>query len=174
MVTPPATGSLLGYARNSILGAVSGNGSTIQEILQNSTPGFAFLQAFFKNWLKLDISTIAAILTIFGTISGGVKDLQGLALKLYWWFTKFFSSSISVASNDRLNREIVNWLGAQVLENQGTRILTARSDQMQTDAWRRRGPGQLPPVRIYSTAFALSFSTPFPLFCSDNFTATED
>ena len=104
--------------------------SAFQRLLEHSTPGFAFLGTFFKAWLKLDVTTIAAGLTIFGTITGAFRDLQGLALKIYWWFTKFFTAAISVASNDRLNKEILNWIATVVLTRQGTRILTAKTEVM--------------------------------------------
>jgi chaperone BCS1 len=129
---------LLALARTSLIGAATGTGQSISDILESSTPGFGFLQAFFATWLKLDITTLAAALTIFGTISGALKDLQGVAFKIYWWITKFFTASISISSSDRLNREILNWLGAQVLERQATRILTARTETIHTDAWHPR------------------------------------
>ena len=79
---------------------------------------------------------MASMLTIYATLSGGLNDLKKAIFKIYWWFTKFFTSSISVASCDRLNREILNWLGAQVLSRQGTRILTARTENAsQSDAF---------------------------------------
>lgn len=129
---------ILELAQTSVLGAAAGAGQSIQDVLDGSLPGFGFFQAFFKTWLKIDITTLAAALTIFGTISGAVKDLQGIAMKIYWWFTRFFTASISIASSDRLNREILNWIGAQVIERQGTRILTARTEAVQTDAYSRR------------------------------------
>jgi chaperone BCS1 len=116
------------------LGASAGS-----SLVQHSAPGFEFLQSFFATWLKLDITQLAAALTIFSTISSAGSTLQALSLKLYWYFTKFFTASISIASSDRLNREILNWLGAQVLEKQATRVLTARTETIQTDAyWRPR------------------------------------
>lgn len=123
----------LGFSRRSPSEAANGAGS-IQHILQNPVTGFPFLAKFFKTWLKLDIATLAAILTIIGTISGGLTALQGLGLKIYWWFTKFFTASISIASSDRLNREILNWIGSEVLQKRGTRILTARTEVVLSDA----------------------------------------
>ncbi|KAL3426893.1 mitochondrial chaperone bcs1 [Phlyctema vagabunda] len=125
---------LLDAAKSSLLGDGSGT-SSIQDFLEHSAPGFGFLQNFFSTWLKIDLTTLAAALTIMGTISGGLQNLQGLALKVYWWFTKFLTASISIASSDRLNREILNWLGAHILTRQGTRVLTARTETVQTDAW---------------------------------------
>src|SRR6266536_2221522 len=127
---------LLALARTSLLGQATG--TSIRELLEQSTPGFSFLQEFFSTWLKLDLTTLATALTIFGTISGALGDLEGLALKVYWWFTRLFTASISVASSDRLNKEILNWVGAQVLTRQGTRILTARTEAIQSDSWYSR------------------------------------
>jgi len=118
--------------------AAAGTGTSIQKILRESTPGFSFMQAFFKTWLKLDLTTLAAALTIFGTISSALVVLKGLGMKVYWWFTALFTASISIASSDRLNREILNWIGAQVLTRQATRILTARTETIQNDAWHPR------------------------------------
>jgi chaperone BCS1 len=115
--------------------AAAGTSTSLQKILRDSTPGFGFMQSFFKTWLKLDLTTLAAVMTIFGTISSASVALKGLGTKVYWWFTALFTASISVASSDRLNREILNWVGAQVLTRQATRILTARTEVVQNDSW---------------------------------------
>ena len=122
---------------NSILalastGARAATPISLQSILHS--PQFGFLRSFFASWLKLDLTTLASLLTIFGTLSGALRILKGFALKLYWWFTKFFTASISIAGNDRLNREIVNWLGSKVLTRSGERILTARTEIVQNEA----------------------------------------
>ncbi|KAK2607618.1 hypothetical protein N8I77_006281 [Diaporthe amygdali] len=104
-------------------------------------PGLAWLQSFVSQWLKLDITTIAAALTILGTISGVLGFLQTIAVKLYWYITRFFTASVSINARDKLNREVLNWLGAQVLVRQGTRIVTARSEKIESDAfYYRRTP----------------------------------
>ncbi|KAG9245419.1 BCS1 N terminal-domain-containing protein [Calycina marina] len=111
--------------------------AAFQRLLDNSTPGFTFLRNFFAAWLKLDVTTIAAGLTIFGTITGAFRDLQGVGVKLYWYFTKFFTAAISVAAKDRLSKEVLGWIAANVLERQGTRILTAKCETIETDYWQR-------------------------------------
>lgn len=104
-------------------------------------PGLGWLQSFVSQWLKLDITTIAAALTILGTISGVLGFLQTVAVKLYWYITRFFTASVSINARDKLNREVLNWLGAQVLIRQGTRIVTARSEKIESDAfYYRRNP----------------------------------
>ena len=88
--------------------ALGGTGTSLPQILQQSTPGFGFLQGFFKSWLKLDLTTLAATLTIFGTISSALVVLKGFGLKVYWWFTVLFTVLISIVSSDRLNEKILN------------------------------------------------------------------
>lgn len=112
----------------------------LQDFL-SKIPGLGWLQAFVSQWLKLDITTIAAALTILGTISGVLGFMQTIAIKLYWYITRFFTASVSINARDKLNREVLNWLGAQVLVRQGTRIVTARSEKIESDAfYYRRTP----------------------------------
>lgn len=112
----------------------------LQDFL-SKIPGLGWLQGFISQWVKLDITTIAAALTILGTISGVLGFLQTIAVKLYWYITRFFTASVSINARDKLNREVLNWLGAQVLVRQGTRIVTARSEQIESDAfYYRRAP----------------------------------
>jgi mitochondrial chaperone BCS1 len=121
-----------------LTGDVTVTNSTIRDILGNPTPGFTILRDLIASWLKLDITTLAAVLTILGTISGAFRDLQTLAAKAYWWITRFLTSSISIAGKDRLNREDLNWVGANVLTRQAPRVLTASSGVIQNEAWHYR------------------------------------
>lgn len=116
------------------------NGTSIPDFIKD-VPGIGWLHRLLSTWLKLDITMIAAALTILGTISGLLGVLQTTAVKLYWYITRWFTASVSINARDKLNREVLNWLGANVLERQGTRILTARSEQIETDAfYYRRSP----------------------------------
>ncbi|KAH8898944.1 P-loop containing nucleoside triphosphate hydrolase protein [Thozetella sp. PMI_491] len=129
---------LLALATNgaSLLG---GNGGvSIQDHLEKSVPGFVTLQRFFKTWLRIDITALFVVVSLLGAASSGFASLQGGASKLYWAVLKFLTASISVAGSDRLNREVLNWLGANVLGPQGLRILTARSETIKNDAWHYR------------------------------------
>ncbi|KAK0637455.1 BCS1 N terminal-domain-containing protein [Bombardia bombarda] len=99
------------------------------------SPGFAMLQNFFKRWFKLDITTVLTIAALMGAASSGISSLRAASSKAYWWIVRFLTASISIAGNDRLNREVLNWIGAQVLSKSGSRILTAHSETIQSDAW---------------------------------------
>lgn len=77
-----------------------------------------------------------------GAASSGAQSIQETGSKLYWWVVRFLTASISIAGNDRLNREVLNWLGAHVLLKRGTRILTANSETIRNDAWSYRRVSQ--------------------------------
>jgi mitochondrial chaperone BCS1 len=109
--------------------------ASLRRVFQASTPGFNVLQSFFSTWLNLDITTLAVALTVFGAISTGTRQLKGIAYELYQWVVRFFTASVSIPGSDRLNREVLNWIGAKVLTRQQTRILTASSEPVQNDAW---------------------------------------
>ncbi|KAL2883259.1 hypothetical protein SGCOL_001453 [Colletotrichum sp. CLE4] len=108
----------------------------LNDFLERTTPGFKF----FTTWLKLDITTIILLITLGGELPRALTGIQKLGTQIYWWITRFFTASISIGSNDKLNREVLNWLGAHVLTRQGTRILTARTEVIQNEAWYYRKP----------------------------------
>lgn len=104
-------------------------------------PGLGWIQEFISHWVKLDITAIAAAVTILGTLSGVLQFLRTAAIKTYWWITRFFTASVSINARDKLNREVLNWVAAEVLTRQGTRVVTARSEKIETDAfYYRRTP----------------------------------
>lgn len=103
--------------------------------LEQRIPGYAGLSNFFQKWLKVDLTAVLTVATLISAISSSATTLQEAAYKAYWWIVKFLTASISIAGHDRLNREILNWLGAHVLTKKGTRILTANSETIRNEAW---------------------------------------
>ncbi|KAK4246153.1 BCS1 N terminal-domain-containing protein [Corynascus novoguineensis] len=112
------------------------------EDLEQRIPGFMMLRDFFQKWLKLDVTTLLTAAALLGAASSGVHSVQQTGSKLYWWIVRFLTASISIAGNDRLNREVLNWLGAHVLSKKGTRVLTANSETIRNDAWSYRRVSQ--------------------------------
>lgn len=98
-------------------------------------PGLGWVQDFLSHWVKLDITAIAAAVTILGTLSGVLQFLRVASVKTYWWITRFFTASISINARDLLNRQVLNWVAAEILTRQATRVLTARSEEIETDAF---------------------------------------
>lgn len=131
--------SLVALAGTSLLNGSSG--TSIQD-LEQRIPGFSMLQNFFKKWLKLELTTVLTIAALMGAASSGAQSLQETGSKIYWWIVRFLTASISIAGNDRLNREVLNWLGAHVLTKKSTRILTANSESIRNEAWHYRRVSQ--------------------------------
>ncbi|KAL2131090.1 hypothetical protein VTI74DRAFT_5564 [Chaetomium olivicolor] len=130
--------SLLALAGTSLL---NDRDTSVQD-LERRIPGFSVLQDFFKRWLRLDLTTVLTAAALMGAASSGAQSLQETGSKIYWWIVRFLTASISIAGNDRLNREVLNWLGAHVLHKKGTRILTANSEMIRNDAWSYRRVSQ--------------------------------
>ncbi|KAK3313675.1 BCS1 N terminal-domain-containing protein [Apodospora peruviana] len=126
--------SLLALAGTTSFLNMPGNSSSAYSQFEDRIPGFGMLQGFLKTWLKLDLTTVVTIAALIGAASGGIQSLRATGSKLSWWVVKFFTATISITGSDRLNREVINWLGAQVLTKHGTRILTAHSETIQSDA----------------------------------------
>ncbi|KAH6839439.1 BCS1 N terminal-domain-containing protein [Chaetomium sp. MPI-CAGE-AT-0009] len=130
--------SILALAGTSLLN----DRSASAEDLEQRIPGFSVLQDFFKKWLRIDLTTLLTAAALVGAASSGAQSIQETGSKLYWWVVRFLTASISIAGNDRLNREVLNWLGAHVLLKKGTRILTANSESIRNDAWSYRRVSQ--------------------------------
>lgn len=115
-------------------GAVGGATPTLlsQDVLERSFPGYNFIQGFFSTWLKLDLSKLAAAFVILSAAAGG---LQAVLPAIYRCIVRFFTASVSIAADDRLNKEVLNWLGANVLPRQNTRLLNAKSEAIRDDSW---------------------------------------
>jgi mitochondrial chaperone BCS1 len=124
---------LLSLAQTSFLGGITSKYSG-DDLLGKA--GFAKVQAFYNKWFPFDITTLAFILALLGTVPRALQEVQTALVKLYWWIAKFFTASISIASNDRLNLEILDWLGSEVLTRQDTRVLTATSETVGRDRYR--------------------------------------
>lgn len=103
-------------------------------------PGLGWIQHFVSQWIKLDITAIAAAVTILGTLSGVLQFLRTAAIKTYWWITRFFTASVSINGRDKLNREVLNWISAEVIGRRGTRVVTALSEELESDAFYYRPP----------------------------------
>ena len=88
------------------------------------------MQEVVTSWLKLDMR----VLVVLFTLSRMMPVALPWVLSVYWWVVQFFTVSISIGPKDRLNREVINWLGANVLGGSGQRILTARSEIIESDA----------------------------------------
>ncbi|KAK4461540.1 BCS1 N terminal-domain-containing protein [Cladorrhinum samala] len=106
--------------------------------LEKILPGFKFLNKFFRSWFRVTLSGLFTFVALAGALSTGANSLSEGVTKIYWQTVRYITATISIAGNDRLNREVLNWLGAHVLSKRSTRVLTANSEPLQSDAWSYR------------------------------------
>ena len=133
----------LAFASTSLLNMDAEPSSTnpLRE-LERRIPGFSVLYNFFKQWLRVDLTTLLTISALVDAASGGARSLQDAGYRIYWWVVRFLTASISIAGNDRLNHEVLGWLGAHVLARRRARVLTATSETIHTDRWYRTSESQ--------------------------------
>ncbi|KAK4224488.1 P-loop containing nucleoside triphosphate hydrolase protein [Podospora fimiseda] len=108
------------------------------DALEKTLPGFKFLNTFFRSWFRVTLTGLFTFVALAGALSSGVNSLRDGASKIYWQTVRYITATISIAGNDRLNREVLNWLGAHILSKRSTRVLTANSEPLQSDAWSYR------------------------------------
>lgn len=89
-----------------------------------------FFQKFFATWLKVDPATLAAALTIGSTLMNGVAVVKGILKRMYNACLEFLTASISIPAYDDLNKDILNWIGANVLDSRSPRNLAAKTDDV--------------------------------------------
>jgi chaperone BCS1 len=128
----PAGNDILALAK---VGSLAGRPSVSLQRHLKKIPGLRMLHGFFSAWMDVDISTLAVLMTIFGTLSTVAKHMYGLRSRLYRWMIRFFTASVSISGDDDINREVLNWLGVNVLARQKTRMLTARSHNPFNNTW---------------------------------------
>ncbi|KAK8064698.1 Mitochondrial chaperone BCS1 [Apiospora phragmitis] len=89
---------------------------------------FRVLVDFFRRWVRTDINTLTASLAVIGALKTGLASVFGLLMDLRRYLGHFLTSSVTINGSDKLNREVINWLGAHVLERKQTRSLLAQSN----------------------------------------------
>ncbi|KAM7218350.1 P-loop containing nucleoside triphosphate hydrolase protein [Rhypophila decipiens] len=122
----------------SLFGSGNMSSTSIDEQLEENVPGFGLVYRFFKTWLKIDLSTLITLTALWGAASSGFQGVRTASSKIYWWIVRFLTASISISGNDRLNKEIINYLATTVLTRSGTRILTAHSESKNHNYYYRR------------------------------------
>ncbi|KAH6720148.1 BCS1 N terminal-domain-containing protein [Leptodontidium sp. MPI-SDFR-AT-0119] len=131
-------------------------GTSLHKDVKSFSPNLAFFKAFFATWLKLDITTLAASLTIFSALSDTARMVQRFGQKIYMSFLQYCTASISIPSSDNLNKDILNWIGKNVLERQSPRVLAAKTVSLGNNAFtysskNKVGHEKRPPIKFLPT-----------------------
>jgi chaperone BCS1 len=132
----PNKNSLLAIAGASPFNALAG--TPLLDVLEARAPGFRDLHRFFKRWLKIDITTLAYVLTLFGAITSGISIIRDIGARLWTYTARFFVSTISISGQDTLNEVVLNWVIRHVLPRRQPRILAAQSEESATSLYAYR------------------------------------
>jgi hypothetical protein len=97
--------------------------------LEEQAPGFRMLRNFFKQWLKIDLTTLTVLLTIFGTLKTGAGTIRNIGEQLWGYISRFFLSAITVGGQDKLNEEVLFWVSQKILPQRNPRMLVAHCQQ---------------------------------------------
>ncbi|SPO04590.1 uncharacterized protein DNG_07275 [Cephalotrichum gorgonifer] len=104
-------------------------------------------ESFFSRWQHIDIPTWTVAIAVLGTLPTTLTHLRSVTLNIYWWVAKYFISSMTVAGNDRLNKDVINWVAHNVLPRRSIRTMTARTEVVHTGYWANRLPYERDDVR---------------------------
>ncbi|KAL2107862.1 hypothetical protein VUR80DRAFT_4673 [Thermomyces stellatus] len=107
---------------------------SLNHIINTSVPT-RFVGSLFSRWQHIDIPTWTVALAVLGTVPAALAHARAAAFNVYWWVAKYFVSSVTIAGNDRLNKDVVNWVAHNVLPNRSVRTVTARTEVVHTDYW---------------------------------------
>lgn len=101
----------------------NGAGNAPIHLLEKLIPGLAPLQQLVKKWTGIDIKKIV----VFVVFLGGLQYCaQFLWQRCSTFLKQFLFSSVSIPPEDRLNKEVLAWMSANVVAN-GARYITAKS-----------------------------------------------
>lgn len=126
---------------NSFLNSVlSDKTDHLNRIINTSLPT-RLAGSLFSRWHQIDIPTWTVAIAVLGTLPAALTRAHGIALGVYWWVAKYFVSAVTIAGNDRLNRDVVGWVAGNVLPRRSVRSVTARTEVVHSrDYWPHRAP----------------------------------
>lgn len=133
---------------NSFLNSVlSDKADPLNRIIDTSLPT-RLAGSLFSRWHQIDLPTWTVALALLGTLPAALSRARGVALGIYWWVAKYFLSAVTIAGNDRLNRDVVGWVAGNVLPKRSVRSVTARTEVVHSrDYWPHRTPVRRDDVR---------------------------
>lgn len=91
----------------------------------------ALIRAAASRWpslADLDLTRLGSLIAIAGILPGVWRLLHGAWRETYGWLRAFFIASVTIPGRDPLNKTVVTWAVAHVVEpRRNTRFFTART-----------------------------------------------
>lgn len=105
--------------------------------------------ASWPSLAQLDLTRLGSLIAIAGVLPSIWRLLRRAWRETYSWIRAFFVASVTIPGRDPLNKTVVSWVMAHIVEpRNSTRFFTARTgghrDEDPAKAQRRRGVQYLP------------------------------
>ncbi|KAI1843888.1 hypothetical protein JX266_009944 [Neoarthrinium moseri] len=86
------------------------------------------IRSLAARWSELDITHLGSIVALAGVAPSAWRFARTAWSEVYGWIRRFFIASVTVPGRDPLNRNVVNWVLANVIESRKIRFFTARTE----------------------------------------------
>ncbi|KAI1425013.1 P-loop containing nucleoside triphosphate hydrolase protein [Xylaria sp. FL1777] len=97
-------------------------------LLMPQTYDLGLLKHALERWASgLDVTRLGSLAACVGVAPVAWRFLKAAWIESYSWVRQFFVASITVPGRDPLNRNVMSWVMANVVQNRGIRSFTART-----------------------------------------------
>jgi chaperone BCS1 len=86
------------------------------------------IKALFARWSELDFTQVGSLVALAGVAPAAWRFARTAWCEVYGWIRRFFIASVNIPGRDPLNRNVINWVQAKVIETRKIRFLTARTE----------------------------------------------
>ncbi|KAI0132441.1 P-loop containing nucleoside triphosphate hydrolase protein [Xylariales sp. AK1849] len=86
------------------------------------------LKTLVERWSELDITHIGSLVALAGVAPAAWRFARTTWYEISGWTRSFFIASVTIPGRDPLNRSVVNWVLASVIESRKIRFFTARTE----------------------------------------------
>jgi mitochondrial chaperone BCS1 len=92
------------------------------------TDPVGLIKTLAYRWSELDITHLGSIVALAGIAPSAWRFASSAWSEVYSWIRRFFIASVSIPGRDPLNRSVVSWVLANVIEGRKVRFFTARTE----------------------------------------------
>lgn len=98
------------------------------QLFDSSVNGLDVIRSFWKSWSELDITHLGSIVALAGVAPAAWRFVRRVGQVSWTWMKHFFIASVTVPGSDPINRNVGSWVLTNVIEPQGLRFFTAKTE----------------------------------------------